>query len=219
MGLLRQTWFLLRKELLLEYRQRYAISGIFLYVFSTVFVVYISALKPQPPVWNTLFWIIVLFTSINALVKSFVQESSARQLYYYSLVDPLAILISKTIYNTGLLALLSGVAYGAFRIVAGDPVRDSGQFMLALGLGSLGLGICLTFVSAIANKTNNSATLLAILGFPLIIPILLELLKLSANALRLLQDTAITNDILILLAIDALLLGLGLLLFPFLWRD
>lgn len=219
MNLLHQTWSLFRKELLLEYRQRYAISGICLYVFSTVFVVYMAAIKPTPPVWNSLFWIIVLFTSINALVKSFVQESSARQLYYYSLVDPLAILLSKTLYNVLLLLVLSGLAYFTFSVVAGNPVKDTGQFLTALGLGSLGLGICLTFVSAVANKTNNSATLLAILGFPLIIPILLELLKLSANALRLMQDTSILNDIYLLLAIDALLLGLGLVLFPFLWRD
>ena len=51
---------LLRKEFLLEFRQRYAISGIVLYVFSMIFVVYISSIKVQPQVWNILFWLIPL---------------------------------------------------------------------------------------------------------------------------------------------------------------
>ena len=72
---------LLHKEFLLEFRQRYALSGIVLYVFSMVFVVYIASIKVQPPVWNILFWLIVLFASINAVVKSFVQESGNRQQY------------------------------------------------------------------------------------------------------------------------------------------
>ena len=91
---------LLRKEFVIEFRQRYAISGIFLYVFSMVFVVYTASIKVQPQVWNILFWLIVLFASINAVVKSFVQESGARQLYYYQLVHPVILVLAKIVYNT-----------------------------------------------------------------------------------------------------------------------
>ncbi|MCB0593491.1 MAG: heme exporter protein CcmB, partial [Phaeodactylibacter sp.] len=93
------------------------------------------------------------------------------------------------------------------------------QFFLALLLGSVGFSITFTFIAAISSKADNNATLMAILSFPLVIPILMTLIKLSANALRLMQDTAVQNDILILLAIDLMLLGVGLALFPFLWRD
>ena len=84
-----QFFTLLRKEILLEFRQRYAIGGILLYVVSTVFVVYLSFQQVKPPVWNALFWIISLFAAVNAVVKSFVQESGKRQLYYYSLASPI----------------------------------------------------------------------------------------------------------------------------------
>ena len=60
---------------------------------------------------------------------------------------------------------------------------------------------------------------MAILGFPLVIPVLLTLIKLSANALRLMRDTGIEKDVMILVSIDLLLLGIALVLFPFLWRD
>jgi len=210
---------LLHKEFLLEFRQRYAISGIVLYVFSMVFVVYIASIRVTPPVWNVLFWLIVLFASINAVVKSFVQESGARQLYYYQLADPVVLLLAKIIYNTLLLFVLSTLAFAAYSLVAGNPVKDWPLFGLVLVLGSLGFSIAFTFIASIAAKANNSATLMAILSFPVILPILLTLVRLSSIALRLIQDTSYTRDILNLLAIDVILITLTFVLFPFIWKD
>lgn len=219
MEVLKESLFLIKKELLLEWRQKYAISGIFLYVLSTVFIVYTASPNLKGMAWNSLFWIVILFASVNAVTKSFLQENSARQLYYYSLVNPQAVIISKVIYNTVLLLALSVLSYGAFSLFVGSAVRHHDQFFLALFLGSLGFSITFTFISAIASKANNNATLTAILGFPLIIPILLTLIKLSANALGLMQDSAISTDINILIAIDLMLLAMSLILFPYLWRD
>lgn len=219
MTLLKEIAFLLRKEVLIELRQKYAIGGILLYVISTVFIVYMAFVNVNAMAWNTLFWIVMLFASVNAVAKSFVQESGNRQLYYYSLTNPTAIILSKILYNVLLLLAISFLAYGAFSLVAGNPVRRTGQFVTALFLGSVGLSIAITFVSAIAAKANNSGTLMAILSFPIVIPILMTLIKISANALGLLTDTSIDKDILILLSIDGILLAMAFVLFPFLWRD
>ena len=78
-------------------------SGMLLYVVSTVFVCYLSfGLRRNqltPIVWNTLFWIIILFAAVNAIAKSFSQERYGRQIYYYNLCSPQAIIMSKIIYN------------------------------------------------------------------------------------------------------------------------
>ncbi len=219
MGIINQIGSLLAKDTRLELRSSYAISGILLYVFSTIFIVYTAFRKVQPDAWNALFWIIILFASVNAVAKSFVQENSARQLYYYSLANPIAIILSKVLYNILLLLALSLLTWLGFSFVAGNPVKDTWQFFTALLLGSVGFSITLTFISAISSKAGSNATLMAILSFPLIIPIILTLIKLSANALRLIQDTGVQKDILILVAIDLLLLAVALVLFPFLWRD
>ena len=210
---------LLRKDFLLELRKGYALSGILLYVFSTVFIVFASFISLNASVWNILFWIVLLFASVNAIVKSFVQESGARQLYYYTLVSPLSVLLAKVLYNVGLLLCISLLIWGALAFVSSNPVRDEALFLFAIFLGSSGLAITFTFISAISAKADNNATLLAILGFPLVVPILMTLVKLSANALGLLHDTAWEKDILALAAIDLLLLGAAFILFPFLWRD
>lgn len=212
-------FWLMRKEFLLEFRQRYALSGILLYVFSMVFVVFVASIKVQPQVWNILFWLIVLFASVNAVAKSFTQESGARQLYYYQIADPVALLFAKILYNTILLSVLGGLAFVAYSVVAGNPVRDPALFALVLALGSLGFSITFTFLSSIAAKANNSATLMAILSFPVVLPILMTLMRLSAIALRLMQDTSYTRDIINLLAIDGILVTVAFVLFPFVWKD
>lgn len=217
--MLRQTLDLLWRDWVLEWRTRYAISGIVLYVLATVVLVYSALIDIRPQVWNALFWVIVLFAAVSAIVKSFVQESQARQLYYYSLVHPLALLAAKMVYNSVLLFVLSLLSWLLLALLTGNPVKDTGLFVLAVFLGSMGLAIAFTFVSAISAKAQNSATLMAVLGFPVIIPILLILVKIGANALRLMQDTAIMGDILILIAINLVLLSVALLLYPFLWRD
>lgn len=219
MSLFKEITFLLRKEFTLEWRQKYALSGILLYVLSTVFIVYISFQRVSPQLWNVLFWIIMLFASINAVVKSFVQESGHRQLYYYQLANPVAILLSKMLYNASLLLLLSVLTFGALSFIAGNPVEQAGPFSLALLLGSIGFSVTFTFVSAIAAKADNSSTLMAILSFPVIIPVLLLLVNLSAHAIGLLQSTMIGRDMMLLAAVDLLLVALGLVLFPYLWRD
>ena len=219
MILIRQIGYLLRKEFLMEWRSSYAISGVLLYVFATVFVVYRVFIRLEPNAWNAMFWIVLLFAAINAVVKSFVQESGSRQLYFYTLMDPLAVILSKMLYNTGLLMLISLLVWLGFSFLGNSPVRETGMFLLAIFLGSLGFSITFTFISAISVKADNSATLMAILSFPLIIPILMTVLKLTAGALRLLRDTAINYDIYTLLGIDLLLLAMAIVLYPFLWRD
>jgi heme exporter protein B len=184
-----------------------------------IFTVYVASIKVLPPVWNILFWLIVLFASINAVVKSFVQESGARQLYYYQIADPVMLFLAKIIYNTLLLLVLSTLAFGVYGVVAGNPVKDLPLFALVLLLGSMGFSIAFTFIASIAAKANNSATLMAILSFPVILPILMTLMRLSAIALRLIQDTSYQRDIINLLAIDTILITLTFVLFPFIWKD
>jgi heme exporter protein B len=216
MTLLSEISILLKKEL--ELRQKYALGGILLYVSSMIFVVFLSFTKVDPLLWNTLFWIISLFASLNAVVKSFIQENSARQLFYYQLSNPTAIIVSKIIYNTALLLIINVLSFVILALMFGNPVTDTPQYFLAILLGSVGFSITFTFISAIAAKANNSATMMAILSFPVILPILISLIKLSKSAIRL-MDTSWKSDVLNLGAIDVILLALCFLLFPFLWKD
>ncbi|GAB3165587.1 heme exporter protein CcmB [Telluribacter humicola] len=214
---------LIWKEITLEWRQRYALNGMLLYVVSTVFVCYLSFNLQRnlltPIVWNTLFWIILLFTAVNAIAKSFAQERYGRLLYYYTLSSPQAIIISKIIYNCLLMLALSITGFGFYVLVMGNPVGSLSMYLTSIILGSVGFASTLTLVAAIASKAENNGALMAILSFPLIIPMLLMVIKLAKNALDNLDMSANQDEILVLLAIDAIVVALSLVLFPYLWRS
>jgi heme exporter protein B len=220
MNLLTETLELFAKEIRLEWRRRYALSGVLLYVVSTVFIVYIIVgEKIGPAIWAALFWIIVLFASVNAVAKSFVQENAQRQLYYYTLASPSAVILSKMLYNSLLLTFIAALSFAAFSVIMDSPVKDYLLFSFILVMGSIAFAITFTFIAAISSKAAQSATLMAILSFPLVIPILMTLTRLTKISLRLMTDTEYYKDILILLSIDMILGALVFVLFPYLWRD
>ena len=98
--ILNEIWTLVKKEVLLELRMKYALSGMLLYLVSTIFLGYITFSLGKAslniPTWNVLFWIIMLFVATSAIAKSFIQESKEQLLYYYTIANPQSIVISKT---------------------------------------------------------------------------------------------------------------------------
>ncbi|MEQ9438213.1 MAG: heme exporter protein CcmB [Cyclobacteriaceae bacterium] len=218
----KEIMLLLRKEVVLEWRQRYALNGILLYVVSAVFVCYLSfnlqSGRLQVVTWNALFWIIMLFAAVNAVAKSFVQERAGRAIYYYTVASPQGIILSKIIYNTLLLLLLATICLLVYIVVMGNPIQNGGLFALNLLLGAAGFSVTLTMVSSIASKANNHSSLMAILGFPVIIPILLMVIKVSKNALDGLALSVSYDEMIILVAINAIVIALSYILFPYLWR-
>ncbi|EFK59418.1 heme exporter protein CcmB [Sphingobacterium spiritivorum] len=219
MNLFQQVKTLVYKDVLLEWRSKYAINGILLYVVSTVFVCYQAFTAVDSIVWNALFWIIMLFASINAISRSFVQESTNRQLYYYSIVDAKAIILSKIIYNTLVMILLSAIAFSVYSIIFRNPLADPLLYFISVILGSISFASVFTMVSGISSKAGNNSTLMAILSFPVIIPLLLVLIRLSKNAMDGLERSGSLDHIIVLLAINVITVTISLLLFPYLWRD
>ena len=220
MNLFSQVKFLIRKEIVLEWRSKYALNGILLYVVSTIFVCYLSFRAiDNAPTWNALFWIIMLFASVNAIAKSFMQESRGRQLYYYTIASPQAIIISKIIYNTMLMILLSVIALGFYTLVFKSQLGDPLYYLLSVLLGSISFASVFTMISGIASKASSSGSLMAILSFPVIMPLLMLLIKFSKNAMDGLDRRVSLDEIGVLLAINLVVIIISLLLFPYLWRD
>ncbi len=217
--LFHQIKCLVAKEIKLEIRNKYALGGILLYVVSTIFVSYLSFKKViNPSTWNALFWIILLFASINGVAKSFLIETKGKLIYLYTLVSPQAVILSKIIYNSLLIIVLSGLCLLVYSIFIGNIIQDLSLFLLTLFLGSMGFSSILTMVSAISSKTNNNFTLMAILSFPLLIPLLMVLIKLSRNAIDGLENWDI-NFLLVLMFLNVIIIALSYILFRYLWRD
>ena len=212
---------LIRKDFLLELRQRYALNGILLYVFSTIFVVQLCFGRViDDNTWIALFWIILLFAAFNAVSKSFAQESSSRRLYYYMLASPVSVVVSKIVYNALLMLFLGLMSLGLYTVFMGFPDFNINLFLPAFVLGSIGIASALTMVSAIASRSGNNPALMAILGFPVVLPLLLILVTASQEALNGdIESMKIFSLLMALFLIDVVVVMLAVILFPYLWRD
>lgn len=210
---------LVRKDILIEWRQKHTLFGVLLYVGSTVFVVYTMSGQPEVRIWNALFWITQLFVATNAVAKSFLQEPQARFRYYFTIVKPATFMLAKMIYSTTLLLAMSMVSLLLFNVLLGNPIIQTGLFMLVTAIGSISLSVVFTFLSAIAARANQNAALMAILGFPLVTPILMMLSQLAVKAIAPVYQEGWGNLALIVVLLDILVIVLGIILFPFLWQE
>jgi heme exporter protein B len=160
-----------------------------------------------------------LFSVVNTVAKSFIGEKKGVSIYYYSVASPQLIIVSKIIYNAILSFLLSLAGYILFQVFIDSRVEDHAFFLLALVLTSIGFSAAFTLISGIASRANNSNVLMAVLGFPIVISILLMAIRVTKNVLDGIDRSASYDELLNLLAINGILITLAYLLFPYVWRS
>ncbi len=215
----KQITALLKKDILLETRQQYSLYGILLYVISTIFVIYLSMGQPEDKVWDGLFWITQLFVCVNAVAKSFLQENRGRLLYFYSIAGAKDFIISKLLFNLLLMIVMSLLSLGVFTLLLGNPLNNFLQFLGITILGGASISLVFTFLAAIAGKAQQSAALMAIMGFPIIIPQILLLMKITTTAFSAIVLEGWWFLVFSLIGLDFLVIALAVILFPFLWKD
>ncbi|HEY4875960.1 MAG TPA: heme exporter protein CcmB [Puia sp.] len=216
---LKYIFTLFKKDILLEIRQQYSFYGVLLYVVSTIFVLYLAIGQPEETVWKALFWMMQLFICINAVAKSFLQESRGRLLYFYSIASATHFILAKLLFNAVLMLVMNLLSFLLFQLLLGSPLQNPFLFIAISCLGGVSLSLVFTFLAAIAARAQQSAALMAIMGFPLIIPQLLLLIRLSNIAFSSVLQSGLTFIILLLAAFDVMIVVLAIILFPFLWKD
>ena len=210
---------LVATEARIELRERYAISGIVLYVLSSAFIVFSIWRQLPPKEWGLTFWVIFLFCALMAVLKSFGRESEGRYFYYYTLYHPLELFVAKVLYNLMLLLFIFLVLWFVLYIMAGNHIIRMGWFLITGIMACTGLSFLLTLITSIAIKTQQNASLTSIMALPLMIPLLINILRLTAYASGTTPDDNPWNEMMLLSSIISLVIGMSLWLFPYLWRS
>ncbi|MDQ3072548.1 MAG: heme exporter protein CcmB [Bacteroidota bacterium] len=205
--------------MLLERRQKYALGGILLYVLATLYLLNVGFETLRTDLWIVLFWVIMIFASVNAAAKSFLQEDKDRMLYYYLITSAENMLFAKFLYNCILLGIVGLLTLGGFIFLFGLPIENLTYFTLILTLGVMGFSAAFTLISSIASKASSSATLMTVLSIPIVLPQLSLLIRLSRRAADGFDISGGGRELLILLSINVIILIVSYLLFPYLWRD
>lgn len=181
----------LRKELLLQWRTRAQIMAVFVFG-ATSLLLFSFAIGPNSEALRLhaagFLWLALLLSSTLTLAESFQVEMEHRALEGLVLlpVSAPAIYYGKALANWFQLSIL-GVALLPVMLVLYDTgLPNLFQLIVVLLLGTAGLSAPGTIYAAMATQARAKQTLLPLLLFPLVVPVLLASVK--ATSLLLLGD-------------------------------
>lgn len=177
------TLVALRKDALLQWRTRGKFVAVFVFGAATL-LLFSFAIGPDAGALRAhaggFLWLALLLASTLALGDSFHGEMEHRAMEGLVLVpaSPVGLYYGKAIANWAQLALL-GVALIPFMVVLYDaPARRAPALLGLILLGTAGLSAPGTLYAAMTVQVRSNQTLLPLLLFPLVVPVLVA----SVNA-------------------------------------
>ncbi|MCX8480546.1 MAG: heme exporter protein CcmB, partial [Sediminibacterium sp.] len=176
---MKKIFYLVKNDLIIEFRQRFSFYGILLYITATIFLIYLSNQQINTTVWHSLFWIVQLFACVNAVTKNNTIQTNHTLLYYYTICAANEYLISKMILNAFLMLVLSIINFILFGLFLHVQFTNYFLFLSMGTLGGISISLLFTFLSALAQKANQQASMVVILGFPIIIPLFIIIIKIT----------------------------------------
>ena len=212
------VWSLILKDVRIEFRNKYSFYSIGFYLIALVYIAYSSSGETSEASWNALLWIILLFTLLVSVGRSFIAEDD-RSLYYYFLVDNSAILLAKICYHTCYSILLITMELVLFQLFLPATIDNFLLFILNLSLGAFGISTSLLLVSLITTNTRQQGVMMAVLGFPLLLPVLIIAVRNSKLALEGKLASDIASNLTYLISLDVIIIALVFILFPYAWKN
>jgi heme exporter protein B len=214
-----QVLAIIQRELRHEIRSRRSWLAILLYIGSTVYISYLGFQRSlDGPTWNALFWILIVFISMFATSGSFAGRDG-EMLYIYTLVSPRKFIMGRLLYNGIFMLLVSIAALISYSFFVGFPVTEFLIFIATMLLSVWGISSLLTMSFAIASKGGGGFALMAIISFPLLVPLLITAQHLSQQCMPGEDMQNWIGNLSALFALDVIIAALCYLLFPYLWRD
>ena len=189
MSLLSSTTVLLGKELRTEFRSRELLTTTVVFIlmvivlFSFTFDPTYSESRRFGP---GLLWLAFLFAASLMLQPCFLREQNNDTLsaLRLSVSDPFAIFLAKLVANTLFLLFTEVLMLPVFAILYNVPVLPVlGQLLSVFFLGSLGVSIAGTALSAISAQARMRELLLPLLLLPLLTPVLVASTQVTVGLL------------------------------------
>jgi heme exporter protein B len=217
------AWAVFAKDLRLEWRSRYALNTLLLFVVaSLVLVVY--AIGPEdigPRVQSALIWVVIVYSGSLGLGRSFIGEEERGTVMLLQLhTRPGMVYAGKLLFNVLLILAVNGIAFAAYVFLLDIQVDRPGLLAATVGLGAIGLASATTLLAALIARSSNQSALLPVLLFPLLVPLLLSVVHATQSALAggagLL---AAQDDLKVIVGFAGVTIAMSVLLFDYVWND
>lgn len=222
-GLADRSLAVLRKDVLCEFRTRYAINAILLFGITTLTVVSFSVgQKNLPPeVYAALYWVIIFFSAMSGLAHVFVREEESKTSTILKLTaDATPVYLGKLGYNLLLLILLQIAIAPLFLTLTDAVLTDPALFIILLILGTVGLAGATTIIAAIISKASVKGALFAVLSFPILLPLLIGLISATTKAF---SESGgglggASSELQLLVSYGVVMITASIMLFEYVWE-
>ena len=221
MDYLSLVWTIARKDVLIEIRthERLAAMGAFAVLVGVLFYFAIDTTLVRPQsIAAGLIWLTILFGGMLGLGRTFQleQEDGALTGILQSPIPLDALYLGKVLANFILLAIIVGlvfIVFGAFFNLRfnGDPMAMAG----VVGFGVLGFVALTTLFSAVATRSTMGESLLPVLVFPLVVPVVIYGTTATGRLFAGRPLAEVSGNIRMLAAFALVFLVAGALLFRF----
>lgn len=219
MELLRQTTWLLWKDLLLEIRRRESLLAMFFFGALLLFVFHFAFEIPAEKAAEMapgLLWLAFIFTGTLGLTQLFQAERENHCLDALLLcpIDRSSLYLAKVFFNLLLMVLVELVVFPLFWVLFN--LRFWGllpSLFLVAFLGTIGFCVLGTLFSAVTLKARARELLLPLVLFPLMIPVILATVRGMEIVLRAGEFEEALPWLRLLVGFDVIFLTAGFLIF------
>jgi len=218
----RSALAVLAKDVKCELRARHALGAVLLFaVTSTVAVSFtLGAWSSKSEVASALLWIVIYFSAMSGLSRSFVREEETLTSGTLRLAAcPNSVYLGKLAFNLATVLLIEAVTVPLFVTLAGCRVAGWGSLIGLLALGSLSLSAGATMAAAMVAKATTKGTLYAVISFPLLIPVLAVAIHGCGAAISGGAAAAVCSDARLLACYSGVVITASLMLFRFIWES
>jgi heme exporter protein B len=217
------TLTIFKKDLRSELRTRYALNALIMFVITTISVILfaIGNESVSPELLSGILWIIIFFSTMSGLSRSFVSEEERGTVMTLHLIArPLTIYFGKLLFNLillGVLNIFTVILYLLF--VTGFNVSSYSIFIVTILLGTLGLASASTIIAAIIAKANTKGTLYPVLSFPILLPLLLTVINATKLSVEGAAFIDAVGDFQVLISYLVVITTISYLLFEYIWKE
>ena len=216
------TLALLRYFIHREFRESHQLWSLLLFALTAVYACYrIAAGSVEVRAWVTLHWVVVLFSAFNAASRIHADDAPEVRAWMRTWVGPRPWAAARSLYATAVLVAVASVVSLAFAVFLPAPfLAGAGHIWMAgMAATSWALAALLSVVSDLALRAGGGFGLTAVLGLPLVVPVVLVSTHYCHGVAAGAAWSAVWPDLVFLVVLAGAAHALAALVFPYLWAE
>ncbi|NLN54420.1 MAG: heme ABC transporter permease CcmB [Firmicutes bacterium] len=211
-----------RKDLQIEFRTRYTYSALVMFAVTTLVTVSfaIGGFTADVEITAALLWIILFFSAMAGLARTFVAEEETGTVTALKMAaQPEPVYLGKYLFNVTILCSLALLVVPLFIMLLNISIVLPLAFCAVVLLGTLGLAGASTILAAIVSKAGAKNSLLTVLAFPVLLPLLITAISATRAALGGGLAAEVRSHLLTLFFYNGVAVVASLLLFEYVWNE